>query len=102
VTIGQAIEAGVPVYTGTDAGGNRAHGTLPAEIEALARLGGAEFALGAAAWRARGWLGHPGLVEGAPADLVLYDADPRRDLRVLHHPTAVILRGRVVAGRPTA
>ncbi|MDR1448769.1 MAG: amidohydrolase family protein, partial [Propionibacteriaceae bacterium] len=97
--IGRAVEAGVPVYAGTDAGGLRSHGTLAAEIAALARLGGPVFAVGAASWRARAWLGQPGLEEGAPADLVLYDADPRADLGVLRDPLAVILRGRIVAGR---
>jgi imidazolonepropionase-like amidohydrolase len=97
--LGAAIEAGVSVYAGTDAGGTRAHGTLPAEVAALAGVGGADFALGAASWRARPWLGHPVLAEGTPADLVVYDADPRRDVGVIREPLAVILAGRVVAGR---
>ena len=54
-------------------------------------------ALAAASWRAREWLGFGAtLVEGAPADLVVYDADPRVDLSVLARPTRVVLRGRVV------
>jgi imidazolonepropionase-like amidohydrolase len=97
-TLGRAIEAGVPVYAGTDAGGSRPHGTLLAEIVALARVGGREFSLGAASWRARDWLGRPGLVEGAPADLLLLAADPRRELAALSHPLAIILKGHVVAG----
>ena len=37
-----------------------------------------EYALGAGSWRARAWLGRPeNLVEGVPADLVVFDADPR-------------------------
>ncbi len=48
-------------------------------------------------WKARAWLGRPGLEEGAPADLVVYDADPRADLRVLTAPRRVVLDGRVVA-----
>jgi imidazolonepropionase-like amidohydrolase len=98
-TIGQAVEAGVPIYAGTDAGGSRAHGTLVDEIEALGQVGGTDFALGAASWRARPWLGRPALTEAAPADLVVYEADPRRDLGALRDPLAVILRGLVVAGR---
>ena len=40
------------------------------------------------------WLGHPSrLSEGAPADLVVFDADPRLDLTVLSAPRHVILRG---------
>ncbi|MDR0989756.1 MAG: amidohydrolase family protein [Propionibacteriaceae bacterium] len=98
-TIGQAIEAGVPIYAGTDAGGSRPHGTLVREITALARVGGADWALGAASWRARGWLGWPLLTEGAPADLVVLAADPGRDLTVLNQPLAVIRRGWLVACR---
>jgi hypothetical protein len=33
------------------------------------------------------------LSEGAPADAVIYDADPGRDLSQLAAPRAVILRG---------
>ncbi|MDR1808466.1 MAG: amidohydrolase family protein [Propionibacteriaceae bacterium] len=97
-TVGQAIDAGVPVYAGTDAGGTRPHGTLVAEIEALARVGGAEFALGAASWRARDWLGRPALHDGAPADLIVLATDPRQDLATLRRPLAIILKGHVVAG----
>ncbi len=98
-TIGAAVDAGVPVFAGTDAGGQVAHGLIAEEIGLLARVGGAEFALGAASWRAREWLGAPPLADGAPADLVVYDADPRRDVETTVHPALVILRGRVVITR---
>lgn len=94
-TITAAIEAGVPVFAGTDAGGTISHGMLGTEIGLLAQLGGAEFALGAASWRAREWLGAPPVVDGAWADLVVYATDPRLDLEVTRHPELVILRGRV-------
>lgn len=97
-TIGKAVDAGVPVFAGTDAGTVIPHGILPDEVELLGRIGGAEFALGAASWRARDWLGADGLTEGASADLVVFDADPRTDLAVVRHPRLVILRGRVVRG----
>jgi len=97
-TLGKAREAGVPVYAGTDAGGVLRHGLIAQEIAQLAALGGTEFALGAASWRAREWLGAPSrLDEGAWADMVVYDADPRKDVRVTAHPAMVILRGAVVA-----
>lgn len=99
-TIGKAVDAGVPVFAGTDAGTVIPHGILPDEVELLGRVGGAEFALGAASWRARDWLGADGLAEGASADLVVFDADPRTDLAVVRHPKLVILRGRVVRGTP--
>ena len=95
-TIGKAVDAGVPVFAGTDAGTAMPHGIIAQEVELLGRVGGAEFALAAASWRARGWLGVDGLEEGASADLVVFDADPRADLSVVRHPKLVILRGRVV------
>ncbi|MCL2465247.1 MAG: amidohydrolase, partial [Micrococcales bacterium] len=89
----------VPIYVGTDAGGVIGHGRVADEIAELAALGGSGFALGAASWRARDWLGTPWrLQDGDPADLVIYDADPRKDVRVTANPSHVILRGRVVAG----
>lgn len=94
-----AIEAGVPVYAGTDAGGLVAHGRIADEIIALHQAGMSRAAaLGAASWRARGWLGMPEQVHGAPADLVVYDTDPRAGLEVLRHPTRMVLRGVVVPG----
>lgn len=90
-----AREAGVPLYAGTDAGGTIHHGRIGDEIVALGQLGDAQFALGAASWRSRGWLGAPGLGVGESADLVIFDADPRPDLRVCRRPCAVMLRGRL-------
>lgn len=96
-TIGAAIEAGVPVYAGTDAGGTLPHGLISSEIGLLSELGGAEFALGAASWRARQWLGAQAAGDGESADLVVYAADPRLVPAVTAHPALVILRGVVVA-----
>ncbi|MEV0089528.1 amidohydrolase family protein [Saccharopolyspora sp. NPDC050642] len=96
-TVAKAIEAGIPLYAGTDAGGGIAHGLLADEVRALHRVGmSTEQALGAASWAAREWLGWSGLQHGAAADLVCYDADPRKDLSVLDHPTRIVLRGNVV------
>ncbi len=53
-------------------------------------------ALSATAWGAREWLGRPGLEEGAPADFVVYETDPRADVRVLASPRRVVLNGLVV------
>ncbi|MCM3887056.1 amidohydrolase family protein [Frankia sp. R82] len=97
-TIGAAWDAGIPIYVGTDAGGSLPHGLVAAEVAELRRAGlPAESALAAATWSARAWLGHPALAEGAPADLVLYPADPRADLAVLAAPDLVILRGQPIA-----
>jgi imidazolonepropionase-like amidohydrolase len=92
-----AYDAGVPVFAGTDAGGGIEHGQIVEEIRALAAAGlPAEAALAAASWAARDWLGLPCVEEGAPADLVVYDADPRADLDVLARPALMLLRGQVV------
>ncbi len=89
-----AHEAGVTLLAGTD---SLPHGNVAAEVAWLARCGvPAETALAAASWTARRFMGLPGLEEGAPADLVAYDRDPRTDLSVLHEPTRIILRGQIV------
>jgi imidazolonepropionase-like amidohydrolase len=93
----RAVEAGVPVFAGTDAGGGINHGRIADEVIALHRAGmSAADALGAASWAAREWLGRPGLEPGARADLAVYRSDPRADLSVLHEPALVMLRGRPV------
>ncbi|HET7725664.1 MAG TPA: amidohydrolase family protein [Propionibacteriaceae bacterium] len=95
-TFRKAFEAGVPMYAGTDAGGVGPHGRIAREVAALAEVGGAEFALGAASWRARDWLGRPCLGEGERADLVAYTSDPLADPAVVARPRYVVLRGRIV------
>ncbi|HWE91483.1 MAG TPA: amidohydrolase family protein [Pseudonocardiaceae bacterium] len=96
-TVSSAVEAGVPVYAGTDAGGGIAHGRIVDEVRALAQAGlGAEKALGAASWNAREWLGWPAVRDGAAADLIGYATDPRADLAVLGSPQRIVLRGRVI------
>jgi imidazolonepropionase-like amidohydrolase len=93
-----AFEAGVPVFAGTDAGGGIEHGRIADEVHALHGAGlPAEAALAAASWAARSWLGLPCIEEGAPADLVVYDSDPRADLDVLRRPQVMLLGGQVVA-----
>ena len=92
-----AFDAGVPVFAGTDAGGGIAHGVIADEVRALHQAGlPAEAALAAASWSARAWLGLPGIEEGAPADVVVYDTDPRADLDGLRRPQRMLLRGRLV------
>jgi imidazolonepropionase-like amidohydrolase len=97
-TVVAAYEAGVPIFVGTDAGGSLPHGLVAQEVAELVRAGlPRTSALDAACWGARSWLGRPGLEEGAPADLVVYPADPRTDVGVLAAPSLVVLRGRPVA-----
>ncbi len=96
--IAAAYEAGVPIFVGTDAGGVIAHGRIVDEIATLTRAGlPLDYVLGGASWRAREFLGRPGLNEGDPADLVIFDADPRADLATLAAPARIVLRGRVIA-----
>ncbi|TCO56962.1 amidohydrolase family protein [Actinocrispum wychmicini] len=96
-TVRMAIEAGVTVYAGTDAGGGIEHGRLVDEIEALHRVGMTpEQALAAGSWAARGWLGYSGIEDGSAADIVAYPTDPRHDLGVLRRPSLIMLRGRIV------
>ena len=95
--IRSAWEAGVPVYAGTDSGGSLPHGLIRSEILALVGAGIPQAdVIAQASWRARTWLGLPGLDEGAEADLVVYDADPRVDLSAMMSPRRIVLRGRVV------
>lgn len=96
-TFAAAHDAGVPIYAGTDAGGYLPHGLVAQEMAALAPILGAEGALAAGSWGARAWLGHPDvLVDGAPADFLVLDEDPRTQIDVLRSPRFVVLRGRVV------
>ncbi|MFD6416626.1 amidohydrolase family protein [Streptomyces sp. NPDC060194] len=95
-TVRNAHDAGIPVFVGTDAGGSLAHGLVAREVAELVKAGiPAPEAVSATTWRAREWLGHPGLEEGAPADLVVYGGDPRADVSLLADPRGVVLRGRV-------
>jgi imidazolonepropionase-like amidohydrolase len=88
-----AAEAGVTILAGTD---SRPHGRVADEVRALVTAGmSSHQAIGAASWAARSYLGLGGLTEGAPADAVIYDADPRRDLSQLAAPRAVVLRGQL-------
>ncbi|MEW9264861.1 amidohydrolase family protein [Kineococcus endophyticus] len=102
-TVAALHAAGVPVFAGTDAGSVLPHGLVVDELHELAAAGlSRTAALDAGVWAARRWLGHPGLEEGASADLLVVAGDPRTDLGVLRDPT-VVLRGRVVDGaRPLA
>jgi imidazolonepropionase-like amidohydrolase len=97
-TIGAAHDAGVPVYVGTDAGGSLPHGLVAQEVAELVRAGLSTIeALTAATWGARWWLHRPGLEEGASADLVIYQADPREDVRILAAPQHIVMRGTIVS-----
>jgi len=94
----RAVEAGVAVYAGTDAGGSLAHGRIADEVIALHAAGHPD-AVGAASWAAREWLGRPSLRAGHPADLAVYGDDPRANPAVLRDPVLVMRRGRPLSVR---
>ena len=92
--IRSAHEAGVTILAGTD---SLPFGNIATEVAHLRQVGlSAEAALASASWTARDWLGMPGLVHGAPADLVAYDADPVATPEVLADPVCIMLRGQIV------
>lgn len=96
-TVRNAYDAGIPVFVGTDAGSSLPHGLVADEVAELVTAGIPPVeALSATTWGARSWLGRPGLDEGAAADLVVYERDPRTDVRVLGAPLRIVLNGRVV------
>ena len=96
-TVAAAHDAGLPIYLGTDAGGSLPHGLVAQEAAELLRAGLSTIeVLAAASWGARSWLRRPGLQEGASADLVVYQSDPREDIAVLAAPDHIVMRGTVV------
>jgi len=95
-TVARAQAADVTVLAGTDAG-QGPHGAIVDQITMLAEAGlPVTAAIGAGSWAARRWLGLACLEPGAPADLVLYDADPRADLDVLRRPALIVMDGQVI------
>ena len=87
--LASAAERGVTILAGTDTAG-----PITAEMALLIDFGlTPEQALRAATTEARAYLGLPMLDEGAPADVVTFEADPREDPSILAQPAAVLLRG---------
>jgi imidazolonepropionase-like amidohydrolase/ectoine hydroxylase-related dioxygenase (phytanoyl-CoA dioxygenase family) len=90
-----AARLGVRIFAGTDL---FPEVTVGDEILQLHELGlDRATAVAAGSWAARTWLHEPGLVEGAPADLVLYRSDPRSDLGALCRPELILAGGVRVA-----
>ena len=89
-----AAARGVTILAGSD--------TIPPaefwrEIANLHRYGlDAQTALASATSAARAYLGLPDIGEGSPADVVLYDADPRLDPDVLSRPALVMVAGEIL------
>ncbi|ONK12146.1 amidohydrolase family protein [Streptomyces sp. MP131-18] len=94
-SVTRAIEAGVPVIAGTDAGApGMAHPSLVDEITTLRDYGLSTLqALRAATSTAADALGRPAagrVYPGSPADLLLVDGDPFTDLALLRRPWGVV------------
>ncbi|UZX03716.1 amidohydrolase family protein [Arthrobacter sp. CDRTa11] len=93
----EAFEAGVRIYAGTDAGSVIRHGRIADEILALHEAGlPMASALDAACWSARSWLGADGISEGAPADVVLCQEDPRTVPETVARLQNVVLGGHLI------
>ncbi len=94
--VAQAARSGVTLLAGTDAA-MTPHGVVRQEVAQLLDAGvPPDAALAAASWAARKYLGHPGIEEGAPADLVVFEKDPRGSADGLRQPALIVLDGRVV------
>lgn len=90
----EAMSLDVPILVGTD---EMPHGQIVAEMDALARHGMTPSEVIAAATTiGRRVLGLRGIEEGAPADLVAWDEDPRTDLAKVAHPRTILAGGRRV------
>lgn len=86
-----AMQLGIDILAGSD---ELAHGTLHLEVDAMVRHGmSVDEAIASATTVGRRALGLPGIEEGAPAELVIWDEDPREDLSRLTHPSIVLGRG---------
>ncbi len=91
-------EAGIQMYIGTDAGGTIGHGSFAEEAAEMVAAGiPAREVVAAASWRARAFLGAQGIEEGASADVVVFEDDPRDEIAALADPRGIILRGRAQA-----
>jgi len=91
-------QAGVQLLLGTDPSRGIRHGQVAAEAALMVKAGiPAAEVVKVASWGTRSYLGAQSIDDGAPADLVVYRADPREDITQLASPQAVILRGVQVA-----
>ena len=96
----RALQAGVRIATGTDAGGSPArHGFVAREVELMVENGMTPQAALEASTRVAadllGILDHAGTIEvGKQADMVLIDGDPLSDPAALRNIWAVFQSGR--------
>lgn len=87
-----AASLGVPLLAGTD---ELPHGALAEELAIIHSYGlTPRQVIAAASTGARDFLRFPAFAVNTPLDLTLYASDPRDDLAVLSHPSAVVFGGR--------
>ena len=102
ISFRRALQAGVKIATGTDAGGSPVrHGFVAREIELMVQAGMTPQAALEASTRVAadllGILEQTGTIEvGKRADMVLVDGDPHSDPAALRNVWAVFLGGRRV------
>lgn len=101
--LAQAIERGVKVVTGTDAGAPKTpHGLVPHEIARLVEVGMSPMQAIQAGTSLAGELVTGGdrgkLVIGAPADLIIVKGDPLERIGAIRDVVCVIQSGKVVRG----
>ena len=95
------LDAGILLLQGTDAGGYQEHGFIAGELDLWSRWGASSQAvIDASTWVSLRYLGRPGLVEGADADLLILDDDPRADPLALARPASVYIGGKRAWQRP--
>jgi amidohydrolase family protein len=95
------LDAGILLLQGTDAGGYQEHGSIAGELGLWSRWGASSQAvIDVSTWVSLRYLGRPGLVEGADADLLILDDDPRADPLALARPTSVYIGGECAWQRP--
>ncbi len=92
------LASGVELLPGSDAGGYQQHGSVISELQRWVEWGMEPAAvLEAATWKARDFLGLPGLQPDAPADLVVFADDPSQNSDLWDQPAAVVAAGHLLA-----
>jgi imidazolonepropionase-like amidohydrolase len=99
-SVRNAIEAGVPIAAGTDAGTPlNEHGGLVSELERYVELGMSPIdAIRAATWFAGRWIDERvgAIAPGRAADLLVVEGDPRESIAALRSLRHVVLGGVVL------
>ena len=88
------VDAGSHFLMGSDTADDVADKGMTVELPCAVEDGmPASVAMAAASYDGRRRLGLPSWDEGAPADFVVYAADPEKDIDVIVHPQAVFIDG---------